>query len=269
MPYMGSGIMQRNTNAMRSMAQFEMADKRNALANEESAQNIQEGGRKAAMERLWTMGKMLDSVTDEATYENAKGFMKELYGDEVSKKLPEKYDPDWVDRKKAESNIFFEALGVGKEVEVPMTNKDGTRKTKAIYGSKQYLDNLKKGWTQGDLIEKKADPAYKPTNRKQAMKDFEEKEKIKSRYKKTSADKEMTPAEVRKELARMSTVKNKLLKTGGMDDVIFALIAKSDPEMAKRMQQNPDDATKEIDAYMNLLKDLLPKTKKDPLGIFN
>jgi len=72
-------------------------------------------------------------------------------------------------------------------------------------------------------------------------------------------NKEKTPLAIRKELARMEKMKLQITKTGGMNELIFSMIAQSNPEMADKIAQNPQNATAEIDAYMDSLRAELPK----------
>ena len=71
--------------------------------------------------------------------------------------------------------------------------------------------------------------------------------------------KEKTPLAIRKELARMEKMKLQITKTGGMNELIFSMIAQSNPEMADKIADNPENATAEIDAYMDSLRAELPK----------
>lgn len=76
---------------------------------------------------------------------------------------------------------------------------------------------------------------------------------------KTETEKENA---IRKELTRLEGIKRQSEKTGGVSDVMFAMIAESNPDLAKKMQQNPEDAFIELDNYMESLKEQLPEGAK-------
>lgn len=166
MPYYGSGIMEKNVNVLRGLAQdkersryLEEESKLNVLRKEKLQQGVDATTRKQLMEQHWMIGQALNSVSQAPSgeaavkqYERVRDMAKELYGEAAYNKMPENYDPEWVKRQQAENNILYEGLGKGKPTEVTMTNAGETRTVKSIYGSPHFQRLAKAGWTQGALI---------------------------------------------------------------------------------------------------------------------
>uniref|UniRef100_A0A6H1ZF95 Uncharacterized protein n=1 Tax=viral metagenome TaxID=1070528 RepID=A0A6H1ZF95_9ZZZZ len=78
------------------------------------------------------------------------------------------------------------------------------------------------------------------------------------------ADKnEISEPEAQKELARMEMAKQKISTTGGMDQMAFAFIAQSNPELADKIKgQDASKAIKAIDEYQDYLRGFI--TAKSP-----
>jgi len=187
MPYYGSGIMQQNTNTLRGLAQDKEQSEINTLNKKRLKQEVNIADRKEYMERAWIAGQTLNSVVDEPSYQQARKFALSLSGgDETKSDWPQNFEKDFVDRKKAEANIMYEALGKGKPLEVPMSiTKDGEeRKTRAIFGSPQYKRMIEAGWKQGELVQ----PPSRGKTVDEELKLYEEKKKIDVRYPSTSGD---------------------------------------------------------------------------------
>jgi len=131
MPYLGSGIMQRNTQTLRGLAQFEQEDQRNALLNRFTKQsikstelNIEEKERKAKMEQYWILGKVASSVVDPVSHEKARAFAKDIGGDKLASMIPKDYDPEFWKSAKLRLNITYDALGRKREEYLPKTEKE-------------------------------------------------------------------------------------------------------------------------------------------------
>lgn len=174
MPYYGSGIPQQNTALLRGAAVFPRALRENALNTIKLKQGIDDAERKKKsavreekMKMLYIIGRALDNATDDPSYRQAKNFISRIYGPESVKDMPEKYDRNFVDKQKVQTNILFDLLGKGNE-------------NPKLYPTEE-------GWqTASNAIGKKkpsTPKAYRPMTREQSIADFEEKEKIKSKYK--------------------------------------------------------------------------------------
>lgn len=80
----------------------------------------------------------------------------------------------------------------------------------------------------------------------------------------------MTEEKARKELLNIAKYKQKLSETGGMDDILFAMIAQSNPEMAEKLRGSDkseilDFITDQENYYRQFVKDL-PQTKTEKTG---
>jgi len=155
-------IFQQNTNTLMNLSNKVDQDRQNALTMRKSELDMSNAERQTLMQNLYTVGRSADSVVDEESYQRWKGFIGTTYGQAAADKIPKSYDADgkdYVDQKKAESNILYESLGKGKPVEVPLYRMDGDKRieTKAIYGSPRFKDLMsgKRGhkWEQGHLVQ--------------------------------------------------------------------------------------------------------------------
>ena len=176
MPYYGTGIMDRNVNVLAGMADMEQREKHNALIEQGLTQDIKTKERDAKMQQLWVLGRALDSAVDDESYQKVLGFGKELYGEKALENMPKNYDPEFIKRRKFEVNVLYDTIGKGKPMEIYMTNKDGTRKTKAEVGSSRYNLLKSEGWEEGELIN-----PYIPKSDAE-WKDIEKKTGIEKRY---------------------------------------------------------------------------------------
>ena len=155
-------IFQQNTNTLMNLSNKVDQDRQNALTMRKAKLDMSNAERHTLMQNLYTVGRSADSVVDEESYQRWKGFIGTTYGQAAADKIPKSYDADgkdYVDQKKAESNILYESLGKGKPVEVPLYRMDGDKRieTKAIYGSPRFKDLIsgKRGhkWEQGHLVQ--------------------------------------------------------------------------------------------------------------------
>lgn len=73
---------------------------------------------------------------------------------------------------------------------------------------------------------------------KQRLKEYEDKLVIKTRYTKKDKDAkpDLTEAQARQKLFELSKYRQRLNTTGGFDDILFAMIAKENPELAKMLK---------------------------------
>lgn len=71
-------------------------------------------------------------------------------------------------------------------------------------------------------------------------------------------DTALSEDKIRKRLSQLDTVKRRMETSGGYDPVVFTMLAQNNPELAKKIQQNPKDAMKHIDDEIKFLESKLP-----------
>ena len=168
MPYYGSGIMERNVNTLRGMAQDKETSEVNALKKKETTLKINAVIRKQVMESRWIAGQYLNSVVDDPSYQKVKEAAKKN-GTDISE-WPTTFEKDFIERELAENNIRYQALGKGELLKVPMyrMNKDGTKETQEVVDNSPQFFRMLKGesgepWKQGKLIAKPEPKLYETT----------------------------------------------------------------------------------------------------------
>jgi len=292
MPYYGSGIMERNVNTLRGLAQDKETSEVNALKKKETTLKINAVIRKQVMESRWIAGQYLNSVVDDPSYQKVKEAAKKN-GTDISE-WPTTFEKDFIERELAENNIRYQALGKGELLKVPMyrMNKDGTKETQEVVDNSPQFFRMLKGesgepWKQGKLIAKPEPKLYETTEGYQTAtnaigkskptdmdagegneytltpgsKRFKDGKVIASVPRTPKQTIPLTEEKIREKIKNVGVAREKFAATGGINDQLMALLSTTQQgrEAANKIKAKPNNAEKYFNEYETYLKSLLPK----------